>query len=1784
MDNNIDNLYSNPNNVEFELIRESIKNFFIENKYLNQDNINYFIDYIGFKNIINSDEECNSMLKYLLDYQFEFKEKLAIDSNNLVKENIDLTEVEKEYINNDNTHVTLTSCLYAFDEIFNYKCEDIEIDLNNKDMHNSVKFKKKLSKELSSKNLKIKDSKEDINTLNLEGNNTALESIINNPVIVTPEILYNIKKLFELIFSDNFDFNYNMPIESKDKNNINKDLNIESNINSFNVIKEERVYSLPDIAIILNNHPYLNTSCYEVKIVLLKLFNNKLDYNNNICFEVYNKLIDQINKELDANNIEDKIIEEDDNNIEDLDIDEFNHSYNVNELNLNNQESIASNLKSNKRNSNKFKIINQFKKINNNNIDKNNKRNLEEILKYDQSNVNIDTNNFYYKSFESLDEDIKTIKEEDKKLVYDFILILEVAQYMRFTIKNQIINDLDKLTNNNYGEYDDYNSVLESINNNIKSLTIKSNDIESFITEVIKKYRKKKKDIANFNKKFSILETESKNLCTVMSCYESVLSNIDEKQINKINNITNKDDQINKLSEDMSNLISENNNLKEKIKMLSTLYDEKVLELTKQEHYIKDIKINFEKCKNDLNLKIDNLNKENNELKQNNLKLKEKESLFLKNINENFTIKNKSDKKIRFVNQNESREIDKRVLHYTDNSNSSMTKHLYNNTDNNCFNLSNFVTNTEYITSKIKDIENNVVLEGSNHFNSDFKVNEINKIEEKVILDNVNTHNLNILCENIEIDSQSNNNINFNIEESINSIVKKLDLSNININEKLSVKTSKLNKLNSKSFNLSKLSPHVDDKINIKKHKDRINTHRRITSYIYDKNSEIRKMSSNQLINYCFDLENKFSSCMTLIESKQNILNEKNEELKLLNQNIEELKINLHVSKSDYENIVNKYEDIKREFDIINNNNYNNNNKIPDNNNNNIESINNNLKSEIFNKQTFNENLLLCKLDNFSINNTYEDRIKLFVVKDLYIDNNINISISYKINNNYINKIFINTNNSFSYTTNKQNLNNRNFSISCLNSFSILSNEYKNLSRKNTYISKSNVFSNLYSPKKFKLLDTKITKTYSNLKKQNSYNIDFNSNIIQKPFCISSDIVDANNIKNNAQSPYKNCINILNTINKNTYNVSLANKTESNNSDNYNSLRYFDNNIKNNLNSLKTINNNEDMFFNIDIDCKNNLTKGNYLRNSNHAFTQLNPVESKTVIVNKCKDNSNRKNSKNSIFSFTKDKSNNFTYIKGIKSNKKFIEEIHSRVKNQNTKLKNIAGRNSTIIYNSNNNYNIKSCSKNKDNNNNLNKNSIPKKTSFDSNRIISNKLLNLNNKDKYFDEQINNTNLTISENIISTTEKKDKLDQSYILNTENNSNLSKSPNMLITNNSNNLTLMNKNFDIINLKNIPFILNFLINCNEDIEYIYTSNIIHYLNLNKSISKKILITKKSIYILNHSDNYITNKYQLNNLNQLSISTKNLNLLVFHFKNSVDDLIIEDLHRSDLLNYFKFIYNDNKLNLENENMNKYNVITTSDSNLIEYNNNRNNYQHSAKSKFRRLSNKSIDKSNKNLISSYNSTKPNFKESKKIIKLSWMSNIKVKLNGDIVNLINKKNYDMFTLSNYEGCKKFGYLKQKSKNFFVKNFTEKFVCLSNVGLIIFNNPRSQPSQFIALDNCTIDILSYKDNNDLDRKYSIIENTIKDSNKTNTYDIDNISRKESLFSNINKLEKIEDNYVYISNPNRIIFEIRKEDKLISLFKAPNKNEADSWVYELKKFVFEIEKRIKFNFSQFIIH
>ena len=440
-------------------------------------------------------------------------------------------------------------------------------------------------------------------------------------------------------------------------------------------------------------------------------------------------------------------------------------------------------------------------------------------------------------------------------------------------------------------------------------------------------------------------------------------------------------------------------------------------------------------------------------------------------------------------------------------------------------------------------------------------------------------------------------------------------------------------------------------------------------------------------------------------------------------------------------------------------------------------------------------------------------------------------------------------------------------------------------------------------------------------------------------------------------------------------------------------------------------------------------------------------------------------------------------------------------------------------------------------------------------------------------------------------------------------------------------------FDFLNLKYNVFLKEFMNACKENnTEEIYSSSIYYFNKLNKKEQSILLLSDKTLYILDSKTYYAILKYSYDKVEEISISTVNPNLLVFHIKKSQSDIIIEDFHRTDLLLYLKFIKYRSSNKVENENENEKN----SNINLVEK-----NVKDGSNNKKRKESDllSFISENRVNNTPSKLNTEEDLIENKKLkINLNYVKTIRCKSNNNYINITDSKVFD-FINNAFETCQKYGFMLKLVKGFLnlTKRFEEKFVVLSNIGLIVFDDPKKQPIQYISLVGAEIKILGVRQKlnkftSNAKESFSTYENLInrtpqqainysKYENKFrnelsqennyicsfpdckisyyhNSYncmlnanlknenqDVESIFSEKTNNSRNNTLEKDFKHdvcYQYKKNPDRLCIEITTPTEKY-IFKAQSKYDADSWFRELTKFVISIEKRSKIAINEVIL-
>lgn len=211
-------------------------------------------------------------------------------------------------------------------------------------------------------------------------------------------------------------------------------------------------------------------------------------------------------------------------------------------------------------------------------------------------------------------------------------------------------------------------------------------------------------------------------------------------------------------------------------------------------------------------------------------------------------------------------------------------------------------------------------------------------------------------------------------------------------------------------------------------------------------------------------------------------------------------------------------------------------------------------------------------------------------------------------------------------------------------------------------------------------------------------------------------------------------------------------------------------------------------------------------------------------------------------------------------------------------------------------------------------------------------------------------------------------------------------------------------FDFLKLKDNKKVLKMLKKNNENSSpYEFFSNYVYIYK--KNVPKKLilLITNATIYLLDCKNFTIYKQVPLKNLIKITLSQKMFNILVFHFNDEIpDDILIEVLRRLELLFYFKALY---KFKGYGNLLIKFPTSKTNPSNIIHLKKN-------------------------NAMITYN--------------------------------LSKKS--LLITPNYDNAIKIGYLQVYIEGFFKKKFKEKFIVLSDIGLMILDTPNTMPKMVVPI------------------------------------------------------------------------------------------------------------------------
>ena len=211
-------------------------------------------------------------------------------------------------------------------------------------------------------------------------------------------------------------------------------------------------------------------------------------------------------------------------------------------------------------------------------------------------------------------------------------------------------------------------------------------------------------------------------------------------------------------------------------------------------------------------------------------------------------------------------------------------------------------------------------------------------------------------------------------------------------------------------------------------------------------------------------------------------------------------------------------------------------------------------------------------------------------------------------------------------------------------------------------------------------------------------------------------------------------------------------------------------------------------------------------------------------------------------------------------------------------------------------------------------------------------------------------------------------------------------------------------YDFLKLKDNKEVEKMLKKNNENSSpYEFFSNYVYIYK--KNVPKKLilLITNATIYLLDCKNYSVYKQVSLKKLIKITLSQKMFNILVFHFNDEVpDDILIEVLRRLELLFYFKALY---KFKGYGHLLIKFPTSKTNSSNIIHLKKN-------------------------NVMVTYN--------------------------------LSKKS--LLTTPNYDNAIKIGYLQVYIEGFFKKKFKEKFIVLSDIGLMILDTPNTMPQMVVPI------------------------------------------------------------------------------------------------------------------------
>lgn len=488
--------------IDYNLIRDNIIQYYSKNVGLIRENLVGFLNFIGFTSIINSEEDISNLYNFLIQ----------ISQTESHSATLGITPFEI------NDVIDLQTCLEAFDILFeggnnsDYRQSSLNLRAKHADncMTSSTSLLDVRSKLMNSNIIVIDDPD--------------FKQVNEKYSIITNEVLSNIKILLELIFSKDFEYPTLLSHDS--------DYSLKSS--------SEKVYTLSDIAVILNSHPYIKLTCFEFKYVFSSLFGDNDSSDCELTGERSNMILHAINQEIEGE------IESDNNN--------------------------TNYMKSGFARSNHPTQLKLQKKSTNDNL------------------ISI---------IEDLEDQIEKISVEEEKCQSDQLLVTDSVNLIVFTLKEQLQSDYTKLINGSFSEFEDKNQILDSIESSLNLLISKAEDTQHFVNVMINRNRYKKAFVSGFDDKLNILAKEVKNLMIILSAHDyntDTVTAIESQNSNSMKRV----DEIMNLHQDISSLLTENNQIKENMRILYSLNEKYKSEVNIKSGIISDLRF----TKDDLSKKL----------------------------------------------------------------------------------------------------------------------------------------------------------------------------------------------------------------------------------------------------------------------------------------------------------------------------------------------------------------------------------------------------------------------------------------------------------------------------------------------------------------------------------------------------------------------------------------------------------------------------------------------------------------------------------------------------------------------------------------------------------------------------------------------------------------------------------------------------------------------------------------------------------------------------------------------------------------------------------------------------------------------------------------------------------------------------------------------------------------------------------------------------------------------------------------------------------------------------